>query len=111
MRWSPAASASFATRACAPMRAITPCLLALFTLTAAAQAERALARALTIEQLKIAFLDCDRRASITLLDIGDAERCSVIYEELKARAFGGDFDRLLAWWRTQKLASEAGLLP
>lgn len=35
------------------------------------------------------------------LGIGEAMQCSVVCEALKKRAFGGDFDRRLAWTRAQ----------
>ena len=53
-------------------------------------------------QLKAAYLDCDRLASRTVLDPGSAAVCSVIAEELKHRVFGGEFDRLLAWWHAER---------
>lgn len=57
---------------------------------------------LTADQLKSAYLDCDRRATTAFLDAGDAANCSLVYEELKQRVFAGDFDRLLAWWQSQR---------
>jgi hypothetical protein len=32
--------------------------------------------------------------------------CSLVYEQLKARAFDGDFEKLLAWSRTQSAANQ-----
>ena len=54
------------------------------------------------EQLKSAYLECDRRSSQAVLDIGSARSCSLAAEELLQRGFGGDFDKLLAWWRSQR---------
>ncbi|KAB2873792.1 MAG: hypothetical protein IT503_08590 [Burkholderiaceae bacterium] len=51
--------------------------------------------------LKAVYLRCDAEANRRLLDFGDAALCSLAYEALKRRVFGGDFDALLAWWRTQ----------
>jgi hypothetical protein len=61
--------------------------------------------AATIDQLKLAYLECDRRASDGLLDLSDAVYCSTIQEVLKQRGFGGDFDRMLAWWKSEKTAA------
>ena len=52
---------------------------------------------LSTEQLKTAYLECERAALIEKLGSGDAMLCSVIYEDLKYREFGGDFLRLKAW--------------
>lgn len=59
----------------------------------------------SVEQLKRAYLECDRRAMDGVLDFDDAARCSMIHEVLKERGFGGDFDRMLAWWKSQKVAA------
>lgn len=61
--------------------------------------------AATIDQLKLAYLECDWRASDALLDPSDAVYCSTIQEVLKQRGFGGDFDRMLAWWESEKIAA------
>ena len=58
--------------------------------------------ALTPDRLKSAYLDCERGAATGFLDAGDAANCSAVYEELKQLVFGGDFDRLLAWWHSQR---------
>ena len=54
-----------------------------------------------IEMLKRACLSCSETALRGRLQTGAVQHCSVIYEELKWRAFGGDFLRLLAWSRAQ----------
>lgn len=53
-------------------------------------------------ELKAAYLQCDRLALAQMLDFATAASCSATYEALKARVFGGDFERLLAWWRQQQ---------
>jgi hypothetical protein len=68
--------------------------------------EQGAARA-TPEQLKSAFLQCDRLSRETALDSGTAGQCSVVYEALKQRVFAGDFERLLAWWRMEAKATVA----
>lgn len=52
--------------------------------------------------LKEAYLSCERASSEGFLGGADAMRCSVIYEALKARAFDGDFQRLLLWSQAQR---------
>ncbi|VTU26810.1 hypothetical protein H4CHR_01869 [Variovorax sp. PBS-H4] len=56
----------------------------------------------SVETLQRAYLDCDYIATRTLLDLASAAHCSLVGEELKQRAFGGDFDQLVAWWRANK---------
>ena len=55
-----------------------------------------------IAALKAAYLECDRSASQRLLAIGEALECSQVSEALLTRVFAGDFDQLLAWWRSEK---------
>jgi hypothetical protein len=50
------------------------------------------------------YLACDHAAMQGRLDSGAIAQCSVLYEELKRRAFDGDFDKLLAWSRNQAIA-------
>jgi len=61
-----------------------------------------------VRSKKAAFLRCERAAAERLLDAGDAENCSVIYEELLKVGFGGDFRRLLAWWHAERVARARG---
>lgn len=88
--------------AAAPLRTVCAAL-ALLTAAAAAPAQMTHehARALGPEALRRAYLACHRAAMEDRLSIGDAMDCSVIYETLKQREFGGDFERLAAWARTQ----------
>lgn len=53
---------------------------------------------LSAPELKLAYIDCDRRAAREALDLQDAADCSFIYEALKKRVFGGDYLRLREWW-------------
>ena len=50
-----------------------------------------------LEKLKSAYLQCEQTAVSGRLGTGEIMLCSVLYEELKQRAFGGDFPRLKAW--------------
>lgn len=55
-----------------------------------------------LKQLTVA---CSDAASRRLLDADNAFACSIGYEALLRRGFGGDFHAMLAWWRS--LGSEA----
>jgi hypothetical protein len=55
---------------------------------------------MSIDDLKRSYVSCSDAAMKSRLDSGGTMYCSVLYEELKRRAFGGDFDRLLAWSRS-----------
>ena len=78
--------------------------LAAVSTAATAQPVRADLVALTVDELKLTYLDCERRAGQTLLSTTEAAHCSMAVEELKQRGFGGDFRRLLAWWQEQRRA-------
>lgn len=52
--------------------------------------------------LKRLFHDCAAVAGETMLDGGSAARCSVAYEALLRRSFRGDFQALMAWWRSDR---------
>ncbi len=54
--------------------------------------------------LKRLALECNAAASRHLLDAGSAFACSLGYEALLRRGFGGDFQAMLAWWRTRPTA-------
>ena len=77
-------------------------LFAVATATAHAAPDRIGPAALTADELKVAYLDCERLATAAFLGGADAANCSLIHEELKERVFGGDFARLLAWWQAQR---------
>ena len=51
------------------------------------------------QALKLRYLRCEQAASDGTLDRAGVMSCSVVYEELKHRVFGGSFDALHAWWR------------
>ena len=78
--------------------------LAVVSTASTAQPDRSHLAALTVDELKPMYLDCNRRAGQTLLGAGEAADCSMVAEELKQRGFGGDFGRLLAWWQAQRRA-------
>ncbi len=55
-----------------------------------------------VEELKQVYLACDRMASRQVMDLASAAHCSSVGEALQTRAFEGNFDQLLAWWRVEK---------
>ena len=83
------------------------CITVLFAAAATATAapDRSGPAALKDEELKSAYLHCDRLATAAFLDAGDAASCSLVYEELKQRLFSGDFQLLLDWWQGQRTAA------
>lgn len=54
------------------------------------------------ERLKTAYLVCDKQATESVLDFGEAARCSHIAAALLKQVFDGDLERLLQWWRAAK---------
>ena len=57
--------------------------------------------------LEEAFWVCDHTATTLGMDATPVSFCTAVYDELKARKFGGDFERLLGWWRQNKPAEHA----
>lgn len=51
--------------------------------------------------LKRLVVQCDAAAGREMLDMGSAAACSLGYEALLRRGFGGDFQAMLVWWRTR----------
>lgn len=56
---------------------------------------------LPVDVLKNVYLACEREAAKGDLDTSEIMQCSVLYEELKRRAFDGNFKLLNAWPDTQ----------
>jgi hypothetical protein len=81
------------------MKPLTTILAALAFCSAAAAQTQAVA---DLDRLKTAYLVCDEQATQSVLDFGDAARCSQIAEALLKQVFDGDFERLLQWWRVAK---------
>lgn len=104
-RFNSRARASSRRGAVSRLRAACACAAALVLVGGAAPAalghshQSAEVERLSIEQLKRFYLWCARAATDGQLDNGAIMQCSVFYEALKERAFGGDFERLLAWSR------------
>lgn len=51
-----------------------------------------------IQKLQTLYLNCERTAQTTRMDGDETARCSEIYYELKAKAFGDDFARFRDWY-------------
>jgi hypothetical protein len=92
---------SASTGGCMRPLALTLALAAVST-ASSGQPDRSELAAVALADLRLMYLHCDRRAAQTLLGAAEAGHCSLVAEELKQRGFGGDFDRLLAWWRAQR---------
>jgi hypothetical protein len=80
-----------------------PLAAALLACSAAGAAATEL-RTLPVPELQRLYLACNREAERGLLSAGDAAACSLTYEELLRRGFGGDFKRLLACWQAERAA-------
>jgi hypothetical protein len=56
---------------------------------------------------EVAFWDCDFQGSKMLLGAGEAALCSETYEQIKKNKFNGDFTKLMAWWKANKVQEHA----
>ena len=74
-------------------------------------ADEAIAENLTPAELKHVYLACDKASTSGLLATREAMQCSIVHEELKKRVFGGDFDRMLAWWKEEREAARGRTAP
>src|SRR4051812_29615586 len=55
--------------------------------------------------LKTIVRECSGGADKGLLDFSSAAMCSISYEALLQKGFGGDFPALLAWWREERTSA------
>jgi hypothetical protein len=62
-----------------------------------------------LADLEHSFWVCDYLAALHGVTEGLTVHCVAIYDELKGRKFGGDFDGLLSWWQQNKPARHASL--
>jgi len=69
------------------------------------------AAALSDEALEARFWACDVASTQTVLSAAEGAQCVRWQDELKARRFDGDFERLLVWWRANKAEQHARRLP
>ena len=63
----------------------------------------------SVVDLEHSFWVCDYVATSRGVTEDLIVQCVAIYDELKDRKFGGDFDRLVAWWQQHKAARHAEL--
>lgn len=64
------------------------------------------ASSMTIDELKSVYLECERGAVLGKLAGDDYAACAVIYEDLKRRAFHGNYSELKVWWDAQLIAQD-----
>ncbi|MGZ5205796.1 MAG: hypothetical protein ACXWCU_11435 [Caldimonas sp.] len=76
--------------------------LGLFATLDMARAGETLLAAVPLDRLKSAYLACDRVTSQAVVDLDRFVQCERVGDELLRRGFGGDFERLLAWWHAEK---------
>lgn len=60
-------------------------------------------------ELETAFWACDYAGTNGMVGADQAAACIAITDELKRSKFDGDFDRLVAWWRQNKIAQHQAL--
>ncbi len=63
------------------------------------------------DALEARFWACDVASTHTVLSAAEGAQCVRWQDELKQRRFGGDFERLLDWWRAHKAEQHARRLP
>jgi hypothetical protein len=61
-----------------------------------------------IDELKSVYLSCNGTVMGGQSNSAEIALCSVVYEELKQRAFSGDFEKLLAWSRGNSSVQNTG---
>jgi hypothetical protein len=52
--------------------------------------------------LKTLLLECSESANQQLMDLGSAAMCSMTYEALLKKGFGGSFHAFMEWWRQER---------
>jgi hypothetical protein len=60
-----------------------------------------------LTDLENAFWVCDYLA--TTRGGADIQTCTAVYEAVKQIKFGGDFDKLVAWWHQNKVAQHQNI--
>jgi len=91
----------------AAMRMLPALILLSAASASAGPPDRSHLASVSVETLKLAYMECDRGATSALLGSAEAANCSQIHEDLKERAFGGDYGRLLAWWHAERNRKDA----
>ncbi|HSQ05615.1 MAG TPA: hypothetical protein VLN59_16360 [Burkholderiales bacterium] len=62
-----------------------------------------------LADLEDAFWLCDYTATTHGSARNDITLCTAVYDVVKERKFGGDFDKLLDWWRENKITRHKAL--
>jgi hypothetical protein len=83
-------------------------LVALSTPMAQSNSPSGEQKGVPIDELKRIYLSCDLAAMSGQLDTAAIMQCSNVYEELKQRAFGGDFSKMLAWSKARSSERNTG---
>ena len=60
-----------------------------------------------LTELEDMYWECDARATRGMLSAGHAIHCASAGDALKRRKFGGDWNRMLAWWHEHKAHEHA----
>ena len=83
------------------------------TLAGFAAEEAAVARssvsATKVAELEKRFWVCDYLGTTRGIEGPHAVTCGANFEELKQTKFGGDFEKLVTWWRLDKVAQHKAL--
>ena len=83
------------------------------TLAGLAAEEAGVARssdgATNIAELEKKFWVCDYISTTRGIEGPHGVACGANYEELKQTKFGGDFEKLVTWWRLNKIAQHQAL--
>lgn len=53
----------------------------------------------SVDELKRAYLECERRALVQRVPADEIKQCSVVYENLKRRVFDDNWIKLWQWSR------------
>lgn len=77
------------------------CGISLSLALCASQAMADTPRIVPVDALKSVYLACERAVQSDDLTAANIRYCSTVYEELKRRAFHGDFKALLRWYKTE----------
>ena len=76
---------------------------------AAVAATKGHGTATSIAELERQFWICDYLGTTRGIEGPHGVACGANYEELKQTKFGGDFEKLVTWWRLNKIAQHQAL--
>ena len=66
--------------------------------------------AASVQELKNVYLRCAEVSSRIVLDSASMAGCARAADALRDRAFGGDFERMIAWWQDARQAPSSAVL-